>query len=126
MHYEHDGILTLKYYEKTHLKLENLDELQIKYTCMYFLWENKTFFRSNQILNSFFFQKHPKFYLLFQQVAAKLDPSAKGSIHIKQFDVSMFDEIPKLFETIREEFGGVDVLVNNAGLTRSTYNLTGN
>ena len=37
-----------------------------------------------------------------------------------QADVSKFDEAQKLVDAAVAEFGGVDVLVNNAGITRDT------
>jgi 3-oxoacyl-[acyl-carrier protein] reductase len=41
-------------------------------------------------------------------------------------DVSEYDEVHSMYETVRDEFGGVDVLVNNAGITvdRKFENMT--
>ncbi|XP_072178760.1 dehydrogenase/reductase SDR family member 11-like [Diadema setosum] len=41
----------------------------------------------------------------------------KGSFHPIQCDLSKREQIPTMFETIRTEHGGVDVCINNAGLS---------
>lgn len=50
----------------------------------------------------------------------------KGSLHAKRLDVTKSAEIPILFKEIKKEFGGVDVLVNNAGILKSEFLLSGN
>lgn len=44
-----------------------------------------------------------------------------GRIEIFQADVSKEDEVKKLFNFIKKEFKKLDVLVNNAGITRDKY-----
>lgn len=43
-----------------------------------------------------------------------------GSAVVAQADVSNFDEVEAMHEATHEEFGGIDVLVNNAGVTVDT------
>src|SRR5690349_14944480 len=43
--------------------------------------------------------------------------SAGGVAIVKQTDVTSADSVEELFETAVSEFGRVDVLVNNAGIT---------
>jgi 3-oxoacyl-[acyl-carrier protein] reductase len=43
-----------------------------------------------------------------------------GSAVVAQADVSNYDEVEAMGEAIRREFGNVDVLVNNAGITVDT------
>jgi 3-oxoacyl-[acyl-carrier protein] reductase len=40
-----------------------------------------------------------------------------GSAMVAQADVSEMDEVSDMYEAVSEEFGNVDVLVNNAGIT---------
>jgi len=40
-----------------------------------------------------------------------------GSAMVAQADVSEFDEVGGMYEAATDEFGGIDVLVNNAGIT---------
>jgi 3-oxoacyl-[acyl-carrier protein] reductase len=40
-----------------------------------------------------------------------------GEAIVAQTDVSNFDEVEAMYETVTEAFGSVDVLVNNAGIT---------
>lgn len=44
--------------------------------------------------------------------------SAGGNAIIYQCDVSKEDEVIKMFSDVREQFGTVDILINNAGLQR--------
>ena len=54
-----------------------------------------------------------------EEVKAEIE--AKGvKCFTVQADVSKFDEALKLVEAAKEEFGTIDVLVNNAGITRDT------
>ncbi|CAN5579279.1 SDR family oxidoreductase [soil metagenome] len=48
-----------------------------------------------------------------QEAAEKLD----GDVHARQLDVSDEDSVNRLAESIEEEFGRLDVLVNNAGIS---------
>ena len=43
-----------------------------------------------------------------------------GTAVVAQADVSDFDEVQAMYEAIGAEYGGVDVLVNNAGITVDT------
>lgn len=49
------------------------------------------------------------------EVLENCNNHSKGNIIIKA-DVSRKDEVEKMFETIKEKFGKLDVLVNNAGI----------
>lgn len=49
-----------------------------------------------------------------------IDFSERTGIPIYKFDVSNFDEVTKYLQQITEELGPIDVLVNNAGITRDT------
>ena len=40
-----------------------------------------------------------------------------GQAVLAQADVSNYDEVRSMYEAVEEEFGGIDVLVNNAGIT---------
>ncbi len=46
--------------------------------------------------------------------------SLSGRAVLAQADVSNLDEVESMYEAISEEFGTVDVLVNNAGITADT------
>ncbi|WP_336326288.1 3-oxoacyl-ACP reductase FabG [Halovenus sp. HT40] len=43
-----------------------------------------------------------------------------GTAVVAQADVSNFDEVQAMYEAVSNEFGSVDVLVNNAGITKDT------
>ena len=43
---------------------------------------------------------------------------AGGQGRIIQFDVADFDQVQEAFKTILEESGSIDILINNAGITR--------
>lgn len=44
--------------------------------------------------------------------------AAGGKAFTIQGDVSKAEDVDRIFKTIKEEFGQLDVLVNNAGITR--------
>ncbi|XP_053617119.1 farnesol dehydrogenase-like [Plodia interpunctella] len=46
----------------------------------------------------------------------KSEVTGTGSVHSKQCDVSKLEDISVAFQWIEDTFGGVDVLVNNAGV----------
>lgn len=46
--------------------------------------------------------------------------AAGGRAFILQGDVSSTEDVDRIFKTIKEEFGFLDVLVNNAGITRDS------
>jgi 3-oxoacyl-[acyl-carrier protein] reductase len=52
-----------------------------------------------------------------QQVAQKIESSG-GKAQTVQCDVSKADEVKRMFDAAEASFGGVDVLVNNAGVMR--------
>ncbi|XP_053687359.1 farnesol dehydrogenase-like [Sabethes cyaneus] len=49
-----------------------------------------------------------------------LPPSVQESFHAAKCDVSKEEDILKTFRWIEQKFGGVDVLINNAGILRET------
>ena len=51
---------------------------------------------------------------------AKLIADAGGSADVMAADVGQKDEIEKIVETVNEEWGQLDILINNAGITRDT------
>ncbi len=44
--------------------------------------------------------------------------AAGGKAFTIQGDVSKAEDVDRIFKTVKDEFGGLDVLVNNAGITR--------
>ncbi len=46
--------------------------------------------------------------------------AAGGQAFILQGDVSSAEDVDRIFKTVKEEFGFLDVLVNNAGITRDS------
>lgn len=57
-----------------------------------------------------------------QLVSEKLEALGVKSLAVKT-DISKFDEAEKLIKTTVEEFGSVDFLVNNAGITRDNLSI---
>uniref|UniRef100_T1D4L4 Putative dehydrogenase n=1 Tax=Psorophora albipes TaxID=869069 RepID=T1D4L4_9DIPT len=57
---------------------------------------------------------------LVEALKSDLEGSAKGRLHAAKCDVSKEEDILKSFRWIETKFGGVDVLVNNAGVLRET------
>lgn len=55
-----------------------------------------------------------------QQLKEKIPIGSLGSLHARKCDVTKEDEVKSTFDWIKNTFGGIDVLVNNAGITRST------
>ena len=43
---------------------------------------------------------------------------AKGKLYARQCDVSKPESIKETFDWIEQEFGGLNILVNNAGVSR--------
>lgn len=54
-----------------------------------------------------------------EQIKSKVPIGSKGVLHARQCDVTKEDEVKKTFDWIKATFGGIDVLVNNAGVTRN-------
>lgn len=52
------------------------------------------------------------------ELIATIPVNGKGSLHSFKCDVSAEAEVLAAFEWIRKEFGGIDVLINNAGTAR--------
>jgi len=59
-----------------------------------------------------------------EALAAEIRAS-RGSVAVQPTDMRCEEDIRRLFVTARERFGGVDVLVNNAGLGRAASLATG-
>lgn len=55
-----------------------------------------------------------------EDLKKELPQSLRKNLHAMKCDVSKEDDILRTFATIEKKFGGVDVLVNNAGISRST------
>ena len=54
---------------------------------------------------------------LIQETAARLDPAGQRTLAI-HCDVSREEQVAAAFQTIFQRFGQVDILINNAGITR--------
>ena len=57
---------------------------------------------------------------LFRQELKKDLKGARGALYAVKADVSKQEEVEKAFAWIKKELGGVDVLVNNAGVAFTT------
>ncbi|XP_055620926.1 farnesol dehydrogenase-like [Toxorhynchites rutilus septentrionalis] len=55
-----------------------------------------------------------------EALKSELGGSARNRLHAMKCDVSKEEEILRTFQSIEQKFGGVDVLINNAGITRQT------
>lgn len=60
---------------------------------------------------------------LIEELAARLPLTATGSLHAYKCDVSKEDEIKIAFDWVITQFGGVDVLINNAGIANFAFKL---
>lgn len=50
----------------------------------------------------------------------QVSPSLRNNLHAARCDVSKDSDIVSIFKWIDEKFGGVDVMINNAGVVRDT------
>lgn len=50
----------------------------------------------------------------------QVSPSLRNNLHAARCDVSKESDIVSIFKWIDEKFGGVDVMINNAGVVRDT------
>lgn len=57
--------------------------------------------------------------LLFLKALAEELANKPGSLTAVKCDVSKDDDVINLFSTIKKQFGGVDVCINNAGVAHS-------
>lgn len=57
---------------------------------------------------------------LVEELKDKIPESLKINLHPVKCDVSKEEDIVRTFESIIKEFGGVDILINNAGIARGT------
>lgn len=55
-----------------------------------------------------------------EELSRSVPQGAKGELHLRRCDVSKEDEVKSTFDWINATFGGIDVLVNNAGILRTT------
>ena len=46
-----------------------------------------------------------------------------NKIKVKKFDISAHSEIEKFIDEVTEELGGLDILINNAGINRDNLSL---
>lgn len=53
------------------------------------------------------------------ELIAKLPKSTKGSLHSFKCDVQQENEVVNAFTWVISKFGGIDVLINNAGIVRT-------
>lgn len=58
---------------------------------------------------------------IFQENAASMDTSNDGEFYPVKCDVSKEQDILDAFAWVKETFGGVDVLVNNAGISKYAF-----
>lgn len=54
-----------------------------------------------------------------EQLKQRIPTQSKGMLYARQCDVSKEEEVKSTFGWIKNKFGGIDVLVNNAGVVRS-------
>lgn len=59
------------------------------------------------------------------ELKARVPADAVGALHSYKCDVSVESEIVATFAWIRAEFGGIDVLINNAGIVSQNTKLIG-
>jgi len=55
-----------------------------------------------------------------EQLKEKIPKHSKGVFHARECDVRNEEDVKLTFDWIKKTFGGIDVLINNAGVTRST------
>jgi NAD(P)-dependent dehydrogenase (short-subunit alcohol dehydrogenase family) len=60
-----------------------------------------------------------------QEFSNELNKIGKGSALPVKCDVSKEDEILAMFEEVNAKYGGVDVMINNAGLAHDAPMMTG-
>lgn len=54
-----------------------------------------------------------------EQIKVKVPIASKGVLHFRKCDVTNENEVKLTFDWIKATFGGIDVLVNNAGIVRN-------
>ena len=63
--------------------------------------------------------------MALQDLSAELGAAGSGRVVAIKCDVTKEQEVLALFERVRRELGGADVLVNNAGLAHNEPLLSG-
>ncbi|MCL4147326.1 UNVERIFIED_CONTAM: hypothetical protein GTU68_034471 [Idotea baltica] len=73
------------------------------------------------------FSRYRHYLLLFllQSLSAELK-GQPGSLRALKCDITKDDEVYALFKTIKQELGGVDICINNAGMSFNNSLLDGN
>lgn len=61
---------------------------------------------------------------LANELKSRLESLNKGKIYLYKADVSKYEEVKNMFKFIKSEVGSLDILINNAGITRDKYLFT--
>ena len=55
-----------------------------------------------------------------KKLISKVPPTETGTLHALECDISKEEDVRKTFALIETQFGGIDIMINNAGILRPT------